>query len=578
MMETNEIENSADVGLQEEHHHAVFPDNKDYPLFVAHLQKTLERNAKSFGPAIFRTQTRARDTSVLAEGEYVDLRKAYMSAFPEERRQHYNCSTCFNFIAVYGSLCFIDEEGVLRSAIWDTLGFDENNFFYPIIAFMQKVVEAGRVRDAFKSKQTVWGQPEFGGWHHLHVTPPAALLAKASHKNAYQLAAEVRDDFEMLAKRLSASHYSLENLTKLQHVLEADVLNNQHTIVGPAAFLYKLAKARSEASKQKVRDNLIWRMAASASRGLMHSDLTDNILQMLDKGSSIQFIKSRFGKMTQADEYRRSQAAPNNGTIDQAEKFIEATGTKESLRRRVATIEDILPEAYVWQETEKVEKPVEAGSVFGHLRPEAEAKQVDLNLPITTMSWNKFVDDVLPKVKAMEILIPQVEFFSGFMTAAVAEAPPILVYDTDEFRNPVSTYMKHGKEQFSGRLIGVPAEIWNLTAGQYVRVPGIVKGPQHWGPGSYEHLSEQRFFLIEGAYDTVVKKDPKGIALFPQLLKSDFHPYQSVIEAYSNAASTEGDVTQQVAGLGIAKGALCHRNIRVTTELGKRVIVIDRWE
>ena len=550
-------------------------DDHSYSAFIEHLKKTLLNGKRAWGNALFRSTPMTQNAASVNEVVPVDLGQVFLNSLPDSRRQHYTCRCCLSFIQRYGDVVFIDEEGKARSAIWDAVTFQEDNFFYSFVSLMQSMVEKAKVTDSFKTEFRVLGQPLSGGWNHMYVELPDDMVTVARYmKNAGQQAAVVRQDFEMLSRRLAEPRYSLDVLTQLQTILEADVLANQNVIKGPATFLFKLAKSRDASKNQRVRDNLVWLAAATSSAGLMHSDVCDNILSMIAEGKDFDFIKKVFGKITRADTYRRPEAPPAEGAVDAAEKFFVENGLVESLRRRLAVAADVPENVIIWKPV-AVEKEEAPTSVFGHLKtPAKTAADNSITLPRTNMSWNKFTEEVLPKVLALEIKIPVAEFFAGIATAAVAESPCLFFYE-----HQASPYAKMGTDGITGKPLPVPAANWNLQAGSWCDVGMIIPMPFMWTGMSFAHMKEQILFAIPGAYDTAsVDKGQSGNALFPQLLKSDFHPYSSVVEAYANKAPFEGLTKDQLAGLSLTRGQAEQRLLRVTTELGQREIMIDRWE
>jgi hypothetical protein len=551
-------------------------DDNDYAAFVEHLKKTLLLNKRAFGKSLFQTAKNARGVPGATEDGPIDLKQIFLSAFPDSRRQHYTCRCCTTFVDRFGSLVYIDDEGKLRSAIWDAATFNSDNFFYSIVALMQSIVESGTVTGSFKTQHMVLGAPVSGGWNHMYVEMERDMLAFMPHKSPEQQAAIVAEDFKMLTYRLGLPEYSLANLTKLQTILEADVLQNQNVIKGPATFLFRLAKAREATKNTNVQNNLVWKAASTASAGLMHSDVCDNVLEMLNKGADFDAIKKRFGKITQADTYRRSQAPAADGAIEAAEKFFTENGYADSLRRRLALPADIPEAEVIWRPKEVAAAVATTASLFGHMKQEkkAAAQEATIDLPRTNMSWNKFVEEVLPKALKLEIKVPAHEFFAGLATAAVAESPVLYFYE-----NHVSPYAKMGKDRWTEKPLPVPAENWNLTPNSWHPVDSLIPMPHMWGGQKHAHMKEQLLFVLPGAYDvSAVDHGQVGSAVFPQLLKPEFHEYSAVINQFSNTAAFEATTKEQVAGLAITRSATEQRLLRVTTELGQREVLIDRWE
>src|SRR5690606_31045341 len=91
-------------------------------------------------------------------------------------------------------------------------------------------------------------------------------------------------------------------------------------------------------------------------------------------------------------QYQRPQAAPTAGAIAAAERLVEQMGIAPALRRRFARLDEI--EA-LWRPAAEPEPAESAGGVFAHLTPKGKIPTRELELPATTMTWEKFQRTVL---------------------------------------------------------------------------------------------------------------------------------------------------------------------------------------
>lgn len=264
--------------------------------------------------------------------------------------------------------------------------------------------------------------------------------------------------------------------------------------------------------------------------------------------------------------YQRPQAAPSAGNIAQAEKILAQLNAAGALERRFARLDEL---NLLWKPLCSNAAATKSAGIFAHLLPKAKsAKPVEIHAAKQTLTWEKFQRTVLPHAQKIELLVTANKASYGALTTALNfDAPPILQWDNEQRRNPFD-YFLYG----SGSL---PAD-WNLQAG-YVAVSGICLGPEQWQEG-FAHHGKKVFLLLEGARD-VSRKDKLGNALFPESLKSDFHPIRATIEAYSKQAKLHG--YEQ----GSACGLLCHASsatwevdLRVTSDLGMEYYRLDRWD
>lgn len=563
--------------------------DEDYKYLVKHMQATLEKRLSEHRATLFKTAPKMKGTPLLDQNNIqidIHLNDVYLAALTDDERQYHTCSCCRHFLKNYGTLVTIDADGKTHSALWDSSTFPQDNYYYNAVERLQEVAESGRVTGIHKSSYPTWGLAEDGGFEHFSVVPPKHIVHVATYRNsASQRMAELREDYKRMAQEFNEPYLSLDNLKELKRVLDGDVLSGDEKIAGPAGWLIKTATERAEAKNQRVKENLLWRAIASALPGYTHPNTTmvGTVLADIAAGKTFEQVKRNFEFNTRGDRYRRTTAETTVNQIEQAEKLVQEMGYAPSLRRRVATIDDIQPRAFVWRKLVKPTLEVPQETVFGHLKKKA-APAPEMKLPASEMSWNKFVADVLPKAIGLEVYINNArQFLTGLMAAAVEDAPPILVYDLPEARNTVTAYQRF--EQVPGRYLGaqpsiqgVVPEAWGLEGGRYYELLGVIKAPHLWGEQVFTNLGEQLLFLIDGGYDKTMETGQAGIALFPQLLKQELHQISRVIEQFSNTGKPEGDVTEQQIAITIGRGTRFSHQLRVTTEDGKRDILIDRWE
>ena len=153
----------------------------------------------------------------------------------------------------------------------------------------------------------------------------------------------------------------------------------------------------------------------------------------------------------------------------------------------------------------------------------------------------------------------------ALLTAVNADAPPILKWDREDRRNPVSGYVYHG---------GTMATQWGLTPNAWVKVNALAVHPAQWGDSPMDFLGDRLIFILDGCADG---RTGQGNALFPETLKDELHGIRSTIEAYSRTAEIGGRDEASACGYDIGKSsASCL--LRVRSDLGITSYRIDRWD
>ncbi len=500
-----------------------------------------------------------------------DLFPAFLAALPERLRQENTCAACRRFVERYGHVVRVSDDGRAQSALWDPERTPAP--YTDAVRALASLVAKAPIDGVFLSEEVTWGVPKTGEWEHLAVTPSPALVFKPSAlQTTSQTAAEKKQDFEALSRGLT--EFPIELVRKAQALLSAEALYRSEKVLGVADWLLQLHEARKSAKGAQARENLTWLAAARAPAGFCHvrSTMIGTLLEDLAADRPFDQIKARFAAKMHPLQYMRPTAAPAAGNIAQAEKIIEKLKTAGSLERRFAKLSDLQP-LWVPPSSRTSDARDEAGAkkgVFSHLVPGRKGAAADMDLPATTITWEKLAKTVLPRAESIEYLVPAGKLgYMALVTAKNADAPPIVQWDFEDRRNPVTWYFYTG---------GSAPERWNLKVGVYHPVTAVVLQPTLWDPSkSFSHQGEKVFFLLEGARDLDYKS---GCGFFPEFLKSEYHSIRATLEAHVTGAVVSGRDEGDACGIGLSKGAgQWNVTFRITSKGGVRgVYTLDRWD
>lgn len=482
----------------------------------------------------------------------------YLGSFQDEDdRQYHNCHECRQFIERFGSLVTIDAAGMTASAIWNE--DDAPDAYKPALTAMAKAVRRAKVTGVFLSADRVWGTPKTSVWHHLSVTPPAVILHKRATLTAGQTMAEKREDFKTVMTALN--EFTPAHLETALTLLRTESLYRSEKVLGQAEWLQTLHAARASAHGAG-KANVVWRAVATAPAGFCHprSSMIGTLLEDIAAGKEFSEVSRAFAAKMHPLAYQRPQAAPTAGAIAAAEKIVQQLGAAGSLARRFALLEEVQA---LWKPAPaKEQQPAEG--VFGHLKPKG-AETSSMSIPAQTMTWDKFQRTVLPTAERIEFLAPRHGSYTALVTAVNSDAPPILQWDREDARNPVSWYFWNG---------GSSASSFGLPGGKFVSVDAIALKPSMWN-GGHEHHGAGVMFVLAGARES----KQAGAALFPEILKAEFHGIRSVLEAYSRSASIEGMEEPHAAGVMLNKGERSwDATLRVWAGSKSIDYRLDRWD
>jgi hypothetical protein len=522
-------------------------DDPEYDTFLAGVQKRFDNNTKNGTEPLFTTDTE-------------NLFAIYLSAIPAAERGYHNCHACRRFIDRFGGLVTISDSGISQSAIWDVA--DAPDLYKPAIRAMLTTVTRAKVNGVFICSEKQYGTPTTGDWNHLALSPQPRNVFKDMLKTAFQASAEKSEDFKTVTTALT--EFTQQTLEQAVSLLKNDALYRSEKTLGPAQWLLDLHAARSAVDK-RMRPNVVWRAIATAPAGFCHprSSMIGSLLEDIASGMSADAVSRRFASKMHPLQYQRPQAAPSQGTIAQAEKIVEKLKAAGSLLRRFCRVDEVKA---IW-EPKETKQPANGG-VFGHLSTKKQASPaMSLQSAPIVMTWDKFRRTVLDSAEQIDVFAKHgSDSYAALVTAVNPESPPILQWDLESERNPVSWYLWNG---------GSLASQFGLSAGKFHKVVAVTLKPSMWaGEDKFTHQGNGVLFLIEGAKDT---RDA-GAAIFPEILKSDFHGVRSVIEAYSRSSSIQPTEGQHACGLMLSGSGRWDSLFRVTSGGVITEYKIDRWD
>ena len=449
----------------------------------------------------------------------------YLSSFPANDRQYHTCSCCRRFVKDFGGLVVINGDGKLSSAVWpDEFAYDQDSFAHYADAAinLSKFVTKAKVTSVFLSSDKHYGVKEAGGWTHFNL--PAQFVFENKLLTANQKMAEKRQDFITVQRAINVV-YSADALKSLMAIVNSEALYRNEKVYGPASWLYEVQTEQATFKNSRLRNNALWLRIAMAPDGFCHptSSVIGSILDDITAGLPFADIKRKFDAKMKPNVYQRPQAAPSIGNIKAAEKVVEKLGIAPALRRRWATMEDLLETMWTPSFTKEPEAP--KGGVFDHLKSKAKdaAPTRVLDIPPLLVTWDKFKRDIMPNALSIHLRNQRFLPMAALVTATDASAPPIIAWDNEDRRNPLSWYV-HEVTHSTNR--------WNILE-RTVKVAAITDQPGNWFNGKFYGAGDINFLVLEGAYDMAPEN---GIALFPELLKPDLHGIRSTIEAHSNSS------------------------------------------
>ena len=470
------------------------------------------------------------------------LFQRFVDSLPLSLRQHYTCRCCRQFIERFGGLVTVGKDnGVVASAVWNFVAAQP---YTDAVEALRSTVATLPIIAAHVSSDTVYGTATSDGWDHFAVVPQRARVHNSPIKSAAAVAAERREETEMLRRGLA--EFDRDVIQRTLALLKSGGLVRAEKGEPMAQWLLDTHDRVTSVKRTQARDNLLWHIAATAPAGFTHvkSSVLGTLLADVAANTPVADIQRRWAEKLDPTQYMRAQVAPAAGNLKRAESVIQTMEAAGSLRRRYAVRADVAVTLWSSRRLDEAATPQPATSVFGHIAPKQRSTPpvVVQDLPEVKMTWDKFQRTLLRDALSVEYHVPATTVqLAALVTATDVAAPPILQWDCPDGtspRNPVSIYSTQAQ----------PSS-WGLLPGSWVDVDFMTPMPYNWH-GTASNHKEGVLLALRGCRDT---GRTAGGGFLPEFLRSEFREIRSSLDAYARSAVVEGRDTAEVCGLALMK-------------------------
>jgi hypothetical protein len=235
--------------------------------------------------------------------------------------------------------------------------------------------------------------------------------------------------------------YSEETVEQALSLIQSETMYRSDNVLGVTKWFKELIEKRNSVNGSVNKTNIVWLAVANAPTGFTHikSSMIGTLLDDIQNGLSSEIVAARFAEKMNPANYQRSQSAPSENTIYEAEKVVEKLGIADSLQRRYATIDEI--PSFIWKNKEKIKtENKQSSGVFSHLATKTKNNTSNaITIPSAVMTWEKFKRTILPTADKIEALVDNPDRFMALVTTVDSTSENILQWD-----NPFSWYYHGG--------------------------------------------------------------------------------------------------------------------------------------
>ena len=338
----------------------------------------------------------------------------YLDSFPPNKneiyrqRREYDCSCCRQFIRNIGNVVVIKDNQV--KTIWDFETGDTT--FQPVINALDKFVKSHVVSDVWISKLKKIGtdknfeQLENGKvteWQHFYLELPGKFFDNTNRSEG-----EIRGNFRSTRDVFKGS---LDKITEdsLLTVLDLISQNSLHRGIEWKSALNEFLiykRAYDKLSTTEEKDNYTWEQSVKVGEvvGRIKNHSMGTLLIDISEGMDLEKAVIKYEKIVAGENYKRSKPIYSQRMLEDFWKIIVSEGYEDALARRFAELGDIRVGDILFVNRDSAKKLSDGLDIFAEM-----SKGIPLNpkkfSKVTEITIYKFIQDVLPTVREIEVLL-----------------------------------------------------------------------------------------------------------------------------------------------------------------------------
>ena len=336
----------------------------------------------------------------------------YLDSFPEgtnpiyrERRRH-DCSACRQFIRNIGGTVYIDDNFNVHSIF----EFDTHSETYqPVMDALSAYVTSRPILDIYLNDS-----PKIGSnknreilddgtvvtWEHFFVNLPSHMYDTHKHSIPTKKA-RIRDRRNVFKR--SMDEISMDAIDTVLELISSNTLYKGEEW---KAALDKLHIYKSNYSKvpDSKKDLYAWKTALTLDDviGRIRNHSIGVLLTDISDGMDLDTAVRRYEKIVAPTNYKRPKAIYTKKMLEDAKEKITELGYIDSLPRRFATLDDITVNNILFSNRDAAKRI--GGDIFDDMMSDIaiDAKKFSR---VEEVPAEKFVDDILPTAKSIEVLL-----------------------------------------------------------------------------------------------------------------------------------------------------------------------------
>ena len=336
----------------------------------------------------------------------------YLNSFPEgtnpiyRERRIYDCSACRQFIRNIGGAVYIDEDFNIHSIFEFDTG---SKTFQPVMNAMAIYVTSRPIVDIYFNDSSTVGIDKnrellddgtVKTWDHFFVTLPPTMYN--THKT------RISNEKARIRDRKNVFKRSLDEISMdaIDAVLELIYSNTLYKGEEWKTYLEVLRENKElyMAVPEDKKEAYAWKRAIKLNDavGKVRNHSIGVLLTDISEGIDLDSAVRRYETIVAPTNYKRPKAIYTKKMLEEAKQKITELGYLDSLPRRFATLDDITVNNILFSNKDAAKRI--SGDVFDDMIEDIAVDPKKFSR-VEEVSAEKFVNDVLPTAKSLEILL-----------------------------------------------------------------------------------------------------------------------------------------------------------------------------
>lgn len=336
----------------------------------------------------------------------------YLDSFPEgtnpiyrERRVH-DCSACRQFIRNIGGAVYIDDNLNVRSIFeFDT----HSTTFQPVMDALAAYVTSRPIIDIYlndspnvgiNQNRELLDDNTVHTWEHFFVKLPSTMYN--THKDRIPTEkAKIRDRKNVFKRSLD--EISMDAIDTVLELITSNTLYKGEEWKNPIKMLKNFKTLYSVIPDTK-KDLYAWCTALTLSDtiGRIRNHSIGVLLTDISEGMELDAAVRRYEKIVAPTNYKRPKAIFTKKMLEDAKQKITELGYMDSLPRRFATLDDITVNNILFSNRDAAKRI--GGDIFDDMMADVAVDPKKFSR-VEEVSAEKFVNDILPTAKDVEVLL-----------------------------------------------------------------------------------------------------------------------------------------------------------------------------